>query len=227
MTMQEVTQAVINDDDELRRSVDNFSKKFGSVVKKSNRFPVVRTYEAVLPTSRNRYQVVMKAMRRTEWKNPDIGCYTTFLRQEGYFAAFVMALGNVVSVKACSFPSSQTRSMKLVPFIFTSHFFERYRERVLGDPGLPPLETISLFFRKNGTFAASPMSKEFSRTFENYRTEGQETLAISFDDGYAFAETIPGSRGAMLLKTMITKEMLGNTQIPAYRELDFVRNLFI
>ena len=129
MTLQEIHKELHNDFSNTVGTLDNRLRKFGSVVLKSSRYPVRRHYECKSIEKRNRFWVMLTAIKRGEWNDPVIDYYCVFDRPEGLFCAFLDPKGGN-------------------SFVFPPHFFSRYRERVLGGSDMSGPDLIKFFVNR-------------------------------------------------------------------------------
>lgn len=84
---------------------------------------------------------------------------------------------------------------------YTSHFFERYRERFLADDTLTVNDAIAMFFRSNLVFCLR---------------DGQNDIFAVVPDGVALGSM---KENITLFKTFVSKEMLfEDTQLTEYRQ---------
>ena len=89
MTLQEIHSELHKDFSNTVGTLDNRLRKFGSVVLKSSRYPIRRHYECKSIEKRNRFWVMLTAIKRGEWNDPVIDYYCVFDRPEGLFCAFL------------------------------------------------------------------------------------------------------------------------------------------
>ena len=113
-TYEDVAAEYLADFPTLAAKKKTFQAKFGTLVKRSRsaRFPMTAQYEYVCPSSGNRYLYCYTAFKRSDWAEPYCNAVCLFEGKRGLHAAV----------------STNNRQAVI---IFTPHFFERYRERIL------------------------------------------------------------------------------------------------
>ena len=141
MTLQEIHKELHDDYLNTVGTLDNRLRKFGSVVLKSSRYPIRRHYECKSIEKRNRFWVMLTAIKRGEWNDPVIDYYCVFDRPEGLFCAFLDPKGGN-------------------SFVFPPHFFSRYRERVLGGSGMSGPDLIKFFVNRIWTWSFMLLSDD-------------------------------------------------------------------
>ena len=171
--------------------MENFCKNFRSLVLRSSKFPVKRSYE-YMTNRKNLLVITLSALKRSQHDNPIIYVYCIYERSEGRYAA-VWALGNRIT-------------------IFAPHFFDRYQERVLKNDAIPRNEVIQLFITNSWANVSLEINDELEAIFKCFEGHyNDETISIvsATSEGYCFGEVIDDVK---MMKTIITEDMLSDRQ---------------
>jgi hypothetical protein len=103
-------------------------------------FPAFKTYEYTIPATNDTYIIYFYAEDENAAENPASGCFC-FLRHWNPWQVMITREMN-----------PEMECMSLVRknlLVYTTHFFDRYRERKLKNPELPIMEAICKFFARN------------------------------------------------------------------------------
>ncbi|MBK8622637.1 MAG: hypothetical protein IPN79_12995 [Saprospiraceae bacterium] len=199
MTYEEIHIEMIRDAKDFLIKIFTYHKQFDREVLKTSRFPVIRSYDFVTKERKNKYNVTFKAKKRSHRRNPAITFYTVFDRPEGKYAVCTADLKSV--------------------FIYTPHFFKRYRERILKDDTISNKNLIKLFFRNDWGFRATTVDKNFEEvyhSFEDSTPNEKVCFVAALANGYCFGEY----QGTVsVLKTIISEEMLFEKQKKIFKTL--------
>lgn len=195
MSLEEVALQYKSDKADLNRGFLRLAKSFGTIVKRTYRFPLKATYNYITK-SNNHYVFNLYAYKRGHWDRPLFCMFGIFDRPEGKYAFSVTDAGEVI--------------------FFPPHFFKRYRDRILKED-LHGEDLIKAFFSRNVHFYFSPLSAEFASKYREYISDDKESFAGSCTDGNLFLEK-PSPYYA-IVKTIVSDEMLGDTQTQAFSVL--------
>ena len=193
MTLQEIHRELHNDFSNTVGTLDNRLRKFGSVVLKSSRYPVRRHYECKSIEKRNRFWVMLTAIKRGEWNDPVIDYYCVYDRHEGLYCAVLNPKGGNT-------------------FVFPPHFFSRYRERVLGGSDMSGPDLIKFFVNRiwRWTFILlSDDRKKGVATMDEVLSQEKIDFMSYHPDGIMFGER---TDNIYLFKTIVTFDMLYRDQ---------------
>lgn len=202
MTEQEIHKETLYDINNIPTSkMDAWQKDFRSIVLRSSRFPVHKSYE--YKTSRKNLLVrTFNALKRGQHNNPSMSTYCIYERPEGKYAA-VWSLGDRVSILA-------------------PHFLDRYQERILKDDSIPRNEVIRLFVTNSWGHASLEINDDVEavyKCFEGHYSDEVISIVSATSEGYCFGEK---RENAVVLKTIISEDMLSDRQkelFPAIRDL--------
>ena len=193
MTLQEIHKELHDDYLNTVGTLDNRLRKFGSVVLKTSRYPIRRHYECKSIEKRNRFWVMLTAIKRGEWNDPVIDYYCVFDRPEGLFCAFLDPRGGN-------------------SFVFPPHFFSRYRERVLGGSGMSGPDLIKFFVNRIWTWSFMLLSDDRKKgvaSMDEVLSKEKIDFMAYHPDGIMFGER---TGSIYLIKTIVTFDMLYSDQ---------------
>lgn len=200
MTLQEIHRELHEDFSNTVGTLDNRLRKFGSVVLKNSRYPIRRHYECKSIEKRNRFWVMLTAIKRSEWKDPVIDYYCVFDRPEGLFCAVLDPRGGNT-------------------FVFPPHFFSRYRERVLGGSNMSGPDLIKYFVNRIWMWSFLFLSEDRQKgiaTVDEVLTREKVDFMAYHPDGVMFGER---TENVYLIKTIVTCDMLFQDQKELLDEL--------
>lgn len=208
MTHAEVADAIRRDFSSVFPKCLEAARRFGSAVKRTRGtgvFPFSRTY---FIESRNklRFAVTFVALKRSDWDVPQTITRTSFHYRGAFFAALVSDKDRII--------------------IFTQHFFERYRDRILGSAGagMSLAQVQDAFFNQNEDVLWEECTPAFARAAERYDGEdGTPQLVGRFSQGNVFAQKVDGR--TVLVRTILSDEMLHEDQDEAFSKIEGMRRM--
>ena len=193
MTLQEIHRELHDDYLNTVGTLDNRLRKFGSAVLKTSRYPIRRHYECRSIQKRNRFWVMLTAIKRGEWNDPVIDYYCVFDRPEGLFCAVLDPRGGNT-------------------FVFPPHFFSRYRERVLGGSGMSGPDLIRYFVNRIWMWSFMLLSEDRRKgvaSMDEVLSKESIDFMAYHPDGVMFGER---TDNIYLIKTIVTFDMLFRDQ---------------
>ena len=202
MTAEEIRKEMLDDMRSVPSSkMDAFRKNFRSLVLRSSKFPINKSYE-YRTDRKNLLTITLNAQKRGKHSDPNICVYCVYERREGKYAA-VWSLSNRVT-------------------IFPPHFFDRYQKRILKDDSLSRNEVIRRCITNNGGHLSLEINDDVEsvfKCFEGHYSDEIINIVSATLDGYCFGE-IHGK--TVIMKTIISENMLSDRQkklFPALQEL--------
>lgn len=212
MTYEEIVKAFRKDIEASENKIDGLADSFSSLTLKRSRnaFPFSKTYEYVTRQNNLMFFTFM-ATKRSDWKDPHLSIAGAFHTDEGIYGIYVGLISTGKTVTQGS-------------YIFTPHFFKRYRERVLKNQRLTTKEVLNIFFSRNLSVTSVEMSDTFSKTYKKYEKDGIPLYAGKMKDGNCFMEHVTPS--ICIVKTIIPDEMLYNNQDHAFGQLEDIRQQY-
>lgn len=85
MMLREIHKELLDDIREIGNTIQNRMDKFRTAVLRSSRYPILRQYECRSIVRKNRFYVQMRALKRSDWKEPICEFYCLFDRPEGLY----------------------------------------------------------------------------------------------------------------------------------------------
>ncbi len=186
-------------------------------LKKKSKFPAYVWYEYKIPTTQNKYFIFFYAANRWMVEKPEVESFCELFDDN---KRFIIKWG-VSPYKHC-----ENREPIILPQIhaYSSHFFQRYKERCLKDETLSTNDVICRYFARNGKdFFPIKITNEINNNIEKYGIAGEIGCIVT--DGFCFIQSnLEGTPGenriddkidAMLLiyTTFISKNEMGENQI--------------
>ncbi len=206
MTEQEICKELLDDMSSLYSKAEACRKKFRSLVLRSSRFPVSRSYECKTVKKKNIVVITYVALKRGKHDDPSMGLHSIYERPEGKYLARFTFGGRIT--------------------IFPPHFFDRYQERVLNGTSMPRNEVIKRYIRNNSGQVSVEIDDHLEsvfKCFEGHYSDEVINYVSATSEGYCFGEY---HGKVSIVKTIITENMVSDRQedlFHALREL-FVQN---
>jgi hypothetical protein len=180
MTVNDIQIELSRDYDNCMDKVAIECRKIRRTIIKSKRFPIQFEPVEYISPRQNRYLIFLEASSKKNAESPLMTVVALYNKHDGLYAAAISKLhGSITKVN-----------------IYPPHFFQRYKERILGE-NVTTKEAIKLFFRNNSNIAGD-------MTNEN-------EFKGSCKEGFVFGTTI--SYTIDIIKTIISNNMLKGTQI--------------
>ncbi len=204
MSFQEIDKTLRREFLSAKTRIDIAANKFGSIVKKTRLYPCHRVF-TIKTKDRAELHLIFIAFKRSDWNHPKLCIFTTFhLKNELY----------TISID----------SPKGVAQIYTPHFFERYRERIAENADMGIMDLTKRFLIINKDMVWHPNTEAFSAAYQKYEKENVTQMAARVEEGNCFIEQIDDK--LLLLKTILSDEMLGEGQSKAFTMLEDKRKEF-
>lgn len=201
MSFQEIDSSYRREIQSSIPRIDEAARKFGSMVKKTRLYPIRHSF-TIMTKDKTKLHLLFTASKRSKWDSPRLCIYSTFRYNGGIYA---------ISIDG---PEGTSQ-------IYTQHFFERYRERIVKDYDINSEDLIKRFMIKNSDMMWYRNTQAFSTAYQNYERENITQLAARVEEGNCFVERI--DKKILLLKTIISDDMLGDYQSEAFAVLEQMR----
>lgn len=151
-------------------------KKF----RKTKSFPVWELFEYTNPTRRNSYILFFYAANRQAVENPEFD----------YFSVVNVESRRFVLKWGCS-PYKHTESDSMIWTrridAYSTHFFTRYRERILKNTEIGFNEAICRYFTRNKIALLIELNENIKKDYQKYG--GAANYAMKVNDGLCFIRT--------------------------------------
>ena len=201
MTYKEIDRVYRRELNLASLKIREAAKKFGSMVKQTSRFPLIRTL-TITGQDKTKINLIFTAQKRGQWNHPKLCIYSTFIYRGRL---------NAISIDG---PEG-------VSHIYTSHFFQRYRERIIKDKVIDTEDLIREYMIKNKDMMWHRNTASFSAAYQRHERENVTQMATRVSEGNCFIERI--DKSLFLIKTILPDEMLGISQSSAFNQLEEMR----
>ena len=203
MTYNEIDEAFRREISEALNKINEVAKKFGGIVKKTRLFPVCRVF-SVLTKNKTNLHLIFVATKPSQWRQPALCVYSIFYYRNCYYAISIDKPDGVA-------------------FIYTSHFFERYRQRIVKDQDMAIEDLIKRFMMRNKDMIWVPNSSAFSKAYEKYEHEDVPQKAARVEEGNCFLEVL--GQKLFLVKTILSDDNLCGAQEDAFGFIEEMRQI--
>ena len=179
MTYKEMYDNLSKDLKKVKIREDYFLPKAIKEFKKEKRFPAWRWYEYTVPASQNKYIIFFYVESRAFIEKPEIGNYCVVFDNKNN--KFVIKWG------ACGYNHTKDGPLMLLRQIqvYTSHFFDRYKERRLKDLSLNANDVVCRYLSRNKEVMPIEMNNEINRHLDQYGAGAKYGFRVR--DGFCFA----------------------------------------
>lgn len=156
----------------LHKAIRNF--------RKASRFPAWELYEYKIPASNNQYIIYFYAENRTRVEKPEIGSFCILFNGKQRF---------VIRWGASGYKHTTDSSMVAIRQIhaYTSHFLQRYKERLLKEESLSSNEVAARYLSRNTVAMPIEQNDDINRNHEQYGDTGRYAFRVR--DGICFAQS--------------------------------------
>lgn len=179
MTYKEMYDNLSKDLKKVKIREDYFLPKAIKEFKKERRFPAWRWYEYTVPASQNKYIIFFYVESRAFIEKPEIGNYCVVFDNKNN--RFVIKWG------ACGYNHTKDGPLMLLRQIqvYTSHFFDRYKERCLKDLSLNANDVVCRYLSRNKEVMPIEMNNEINRHLDQYGAGAKYGFRVR--NGFCFA----------------------------------------
>lgn len=179
MTYKEMYDHLSKDLQKVKIRENYFLPKAIKEFKKEKRFPACRWYEYTVPASQNKYVIFFYAESRAFIERPQIDNFSiVFDKKNNRY---------VIKCAVCGY--SHTKEGPLMPLrqvqVYTSHFFDRYKERYLKDLSLNANDVVCRYLSRNKRGMPIEMNDEINRHLDQYGVGAKYGFRVR--DGFCFA----------------------------------------
>lgn len=204
MTYSEINETFRREIHSVGPKIQEAARKFGGMVKKSRNGSLRHVFD-VSTKNKTILHLIFISNKKSDWNRPGLCIYSTFHHFDGL---------NAISVNG---PEG-------VAFIHNSHFFKRYKERIVKDVELGENDLIRRFMLINQDLSWHKNTEDYSLAYKKYEKEEIPQLVARVEEGNCFIEKLGDD--LYLMKTIISDEMLKNNQPAAFSELEEKRHYF-
>jgi len=181
MMPREIYDNMEKDKFKVKLRINKICPKVVKEFKKSKSFPVMYVDEYNIPATNNQYIIFYYASNATEIEKP-------------FFTYFCIVFNEsqrlVISAMEREYqhtPKCKTINLPQI-HIFTSHFFQRYKERYLHNKNLTPNQVAGLYLLRNWNFVAISLNEDINRNFKEYGDDNKHGVRVH--DGLCFTKAV-------------------------------------
>lgn len=181
MTSKEKYDHLSEDLNKLRYRMDYYRPKAIKEIKRANSFPAWKTYDYLVPDSKNKYFIVYYVDSLYNLDNPKELSFLDYYDGKEHC---------VVRWGASPYKHTSDTPMKLVRVlhVYESHFLKRYNERFLNNESLMANDIASRFLTRNDIIMPIEITEEINRNIGKYGEYGKWGYRVN--DGMCFAKTV-------------------------------------
>lgn len=175
---------------------DKYKKKFRRGCLQSNKYPYTKIFRNVTRQN-NEFWLILRALKRGMHSNPLTTIVTTYRKKEGLY----MILFSV---------DSENRNAMTV---YSPHFFERYKERVLKNEQIG-IKELMIRFVSDGIGSVYVFIDEHMHEVSAQICPDEDVDCVGYDgSGLMFAKR---HKDMIVVKTIISEDMLKPTQLKVF-----------
>ena len=180
MTAKEIYENLASDSEKVQIRKAYYRAKAIKCLKSKTTFPALVTFDYVHPQSKNKYILIYYAETRRNVMNPV---------EDHVFVQFINRVRYLYKAMGCMHHPLNGDSPQMLRYlqIYTSHFMDRYHERIWVQDSISLSDVACAFIARNRTFAPVAISKEINRNMEKYNDEFQYGYRVR--DGFCFTRT--------------------------------------
>lgn len=190
MSSKEIYDQILDDLKKIQIRQEYLLPKVIKEFRKERRFPAWRWYEYIVPETNNKHIIFFYAESRMFIDRPKVDFFTIIFDNRTRFVIKATVGGYRHTEKA---PLKGIRQIH----VFSSHFIERYNERLLKDKLLNSNDIVCNYFSRNTISIPIQMNEGINRNLEKYGKSAKYGYRVR--DGFCFVrsriEGIPSEDG--------------------------------
>lgn len=181
MTYKEMYDNLVKDFEKVKIKQEYLLPKAIREFKKEMKFPAWKWYEYTIPSTGNTYIIFFYAETKYDVENPKVDSFCIVFDDSNRRYVFKCSVCHWISDGR---ESSIIREIR----VYTSHFFDRYKERWFKDTSLTSNETACRYFSRNeeGRMPIE-MNEDINRHLEKYGEGARYSCRVR--DGVCFVMT--------------------------------------
>ena len=185
MTWKEMYDGLVEDAQKVRIRIDKSYPKAVKVFKKSRAFPVWYIDEYKIPSTNNQYVIFYYAGDVSEVEKPRFTQFSFVFsgKQRYVIRGMRMAYQHTPKCETIMLPQIHA---------YTSHFLQRYNERLLHKENLSPNEIAGLFLLRNPYPTPIILNEDVNKNYKEYGEHNE--LGMRGPDGFCFTQTAIDAR---------------------------------
>lgn len=180
MSSKEIYDHILDDLEKIHIRQEYLLPKAIKEFKKERRFPAWKWYEYIIPATKNKHIIFFYAESRMFIERPKVDFFTIIFDKKNRF---------VIKATVGGYKHTEKTPIRGVRHIhvFSSHFIERYNERLLKDKSLNANDIICRYFSRNTISIPIQMNEGINRKLEKYGESAKYGYRVR--DGFCFVRS--------------------------------------
>lgn len=181
MTYKEMYDHLAADKQKVDIKKEYLLPKAIKAFRKASRFPAWELYEYKIPATNNKYIIYFHAENRTRMDKPEIGSFSILYNGKQRL---------IIRWGASGYKHTPDGPLVAIRQIhaYTSHFLQRYNERILKGESLTANELAARYLSRNTIAMPIEQNDNINRNHELYGETGQYAFRVR--DGICFAQSM-------------------------------------
>lgn len=180
MTYKEMYDHLAADKQKVDIKKESLLPKAIKSFRKEMRFPAWLLYEYKIPATNNQYIIYFYAESRAQAEKPTVDSFCILFDQK---KRLVIKWGAGGYKHTPDGPITAIRQIHA----YTSHFLQRYNERILKDESLVPNEVACRYLSRNTVAMPILQNEDINRNHKKYGENGQQAIRVR--DGICFTQS--------------------------------------
>lgn len=176
MSYKEMYDNLAKDKNRVEYRKEYYLPKAIKEFKKTRIFPAWKWYNYTIPSTGNQYVVFFYAENILQIEKPTCDSFFVYYVNN---KRFVIHWGATI-IQTPNHPMEAVREIRA----FTSHFFQRYKERFIKDNSLSSNDIACRFFSRNPDLIPIEINKNINNNIDNYDIKSNKGFRIK--DGFCF-----------------------------------------
>ncbi len=178
MTYKEMYDHLASDCKKVKIKEEYLLPKAIREFKKERTFPAWRWYEYTIPSTKNKYIIFFYATNRTCIEKPVVDSFLILFDGEKRF---------VIQWSATVYQHTEDSPLSLIRQIhaYSSHFLERYNQRILKNKSLNSNDIACIYLSRNKVGMPITMNTKINKHLEKYGEDAKYGYRVR--DGFCFA----------------------------------------
>ncbi|MBQ8853079.1 MAG: hypothetical protein IJZ67_02100 [Alistipes sp.] len=180
MTYKEIYDNLANDLKKVQIKEEYLRSRAIREFKKERKFPAYRWYEYTIPSTKNTYVIYFYAESKLSIEKPMVDNFAIVFENKKRF---------VIKWAAGGYKHTENSPLVFIRQIhaYTSHFFERYNERILHNSTLSANDVSCIYLSRNKLEEGIPieMNEEINKHLKQYGEDAKFGFRVR--DGFCFA----------------------------------------
>lgn len=177
MTYKEIYNDLATDKHKVDIKKEYLISKAVKTFRCAKKFPAWEIFDYKIPSTHNQYIIYFYAESCAYFDKPKVGSFCLLYDNHQRF---------VITWGASGYKHTSNRPMMGIRQInvYTSHFLQRYNERILKDDSLTPNEIACIYLSRNTDAMPIQLNEDINRNHEKYGENGRQAFRVR--DGICF-----------------------------------------